>query len=221
MSASHVESYKKDFWDKESPKFASPHYRLLKAARLINKIAGTTECTLLDIGCGPATLATVLAPNIRYYGIDLAIQDPAPNLLEADILATPIKFGDLRFDIILAQGLFEYLADAQDEKFTEIAQLLTSHGTFIVSYTNFSHRQPEVYHAFSNVQPMPRFRSSLERHFIVRRAYPTAYNWKHGLPGRPILKRANMHLNISIPFVAPRLAVEYFFVCSPRRQEQS
>jgi SAM-dependent methyltransferase len=220
VSASDVQSYKRDFWNKESPKFAMRHYRLVKAARLINKMAGTRQCSLLDIGCGPATLASVLGPNIRYYGIDIAIQDPAPNLLEADILEAPIKFGDLRFDIVVALGVFEYLGNAQDEKFSEIAGLLNPDGTFIVSYTNFAHRNPQVYHAFSNVQPVDRFRNNLERHFIVPRMFPTAYNWSHGQPRRSIVKRANMCVNATIPLLHPKLAIEYFFVCSPRRGRQ-
>ena len=79
-----AQKYKKDFWDKENLKFTRPHYRLEKAARLINELAQGRKCTLLDIGCGPATLMRLLAPNIEYHGIDIAIHDPAPNLMEAD-----------------------------------------------------------------------------------------------------------------------------------------
>ncbi len=211
-----VQAYKKDFWDGESSKFAVPHYRLQKAARLITGIAGNRECSLLDVGCGPATLARVLPPNIQYFGIDIAIQDPGPNLREADLLESPISFGDRQFDIILAQGLFEYLADAQVQKFSEISDLLAANGTFIVSYTNFAHRKPRVYHAYSNVQPVQAFRADLERDFVIDRVLPTSYNWNHGQPRRGLLKAANMHLNVSIPFVSPKLAVEYFFICSRR-----
>ena len=45
----------------------------------------------------------LLRPNIQYHGIDIAIHDPAPNLIEADFLEVPIQFGDKHFDIILAQ----------------------------------------------------------------------------------------------------------------------
>ena len=158
----------------------------------------------------------MLPSNIRYYGIDIAIQDRSPNLLEADILETPIKFGDRQFDIVLAQGLFEYLADAQAEKFSEISQLLVPNGTFIVSYTNFAHRKPQIYHAYSNVQPLDCFRRCLESDFVVERAVPASYNWNHGQPRRRLVKMANMHLNTSLPFISPKLAVEYFFVCSRR-----
>ncbi len=211
-----VQRYKRDFWSLEHPKFDTPHFRLRKTARLVNTIAGAHESTLLDIGCGPATLARLLRPNILYYGIDIAIQEPRPHLLEADILESPIKFGDQHFDMVVAQGVFEYLADAQAEKFSEISALLVENGTFVVTYTNFAHRRPEIYHAYSNVQPLEQFRESLTRHFFVRRSFPTSHNWNHGQPNRRLVKSANMYLNLNVPMLSPRLAVEYFFICSPR-----
>ena len=216
-SARDLQHYKKDFWSKEHPKFATPHFRLKKTARLVNAIAGTNESTLLDVGCGPAALAHLLRPNIGYYGIDIAIQEPRPNLLEADILESPIEFGDRRFDIVVAQGVFEYLADSQAEKFSEISELLTEGGTFVVTYTNFAHRNPENYHAYSNVQPLEQFRKSLTPYFIIRRCFPTSHNWNHGQPNRWLVKSANMYVNLNVPMLSPRLAVEYFFICSPRR----
>lgn len=43
--------YKRDFWSKENLKFAQPHFRLEKAARIVNKVAQGKECDLLDVGC--------------------------------------------------------------------------------------------------------------------------------------------------------------------------
>ena len=137
--------HKKDFWSKENLKYSRPHYRLEKSARIINRLARGKRCTLLDVGCGPAALMPLLRPNIQYYGIDIAIHDPAPNLIEADFLETPIRFDDKRFDIILAQGVFEYMGNFQAQKFTEIAQLLNDSGIFIVSYVNFDHRDRYIY----------------------------------------------------------------------------
>ena len=116
--------YKKEFWGEENRRYSQPHYRLEKAARIIKRLAGGRECDLLDVGCGPATVQSFLQPNIHYYGIDIAIHDPAPNLLEADLLETPIRFGSRKFDIILAQGFFEYAGEHQSQKFAEIAQIL-------------------------------------------------------------------------------------------------
>ena len=83
-SGDAVKSYKKDFWDEENLKYAESHSRALKVARLVNKIARGRERDLLDIGCGPAGLRLLLDDNIHYYGIDIAIHNPAPNLIETE-----------------------------------------------------------------------------------------------------------------------------------------
>jgi cyclopropane fatty-acyl-phospholipid synthase-like methyltransferase len=208
--------YKKDFWSKENLKYNRPHYRLEKSARLINRLARGKRYTLLDVGCGPAALASLLRPNIQYHGIDIAIHEPAPNLIEADFSETPIQFADKHFDIVLAQGVFEYMGKSQTQKFTEIAQLLHDDGMFIVSYVNFDHRKKSIYWPYSNVQNFNDFRQSLAQHFEIHKAIPTAHNWNHSEPNRKLLKAVNMHINIDIPFISRALAVEYFFICSPR-----
>jgi SAM-dependent methyltransferase len=208
--------YKRDFWSEENLKFSEPWYRLRKSARVITNLAQGRDRTLLDIGCGPGTLMRLLPENIHYYGIDIAIHDPAPNLLEADILEHPISFGDRRFDIVVAQGVFEYLGDRQSQKFSEVSRLLQDDGSFVVSYTNFGHRKSEIYPAFSNVQPMEAFRTDLERYFLVQRQFAASHNWKHRQPSRRFVKAGNMYVNMKIPLVSPLLAVEYFFICTPR-----
>jgi SAM-dependent methyltransferase len=213
---SAADLYKHDFWIKENQKHVPAHYRLRKSARIINSIADRKECDLLDVGCGPATLMRLLRPSIHYYGIDIAIHDPAPNLIETDILKQPIKFADRQFDIVAALGLFEYMGACQDQKFSEIAQILGDHGRFVLTYTNFGHRDKRIFEAFSNVQPLDDFRRSLARHFTIDRCFPTSYNWHGGQPARTLLKAANMHVKANIPLVGPRLAVEYFFICSRR-----
>jgi len=205
---------KRDFWSKENAAYSRPHYRLEKSARVINGLARGRECTLLDVGCGPATLMRLLPPNIEYYGVDIAIPNPASNLLEADLLEAPIRFGDKRFDIIVAQGFFEYVGAFQPQKLAEIAKILNKKGTFIVSYTNFGHRNKEVYWLYNNVQSLDNFRESLTRYFKIQRFFPTSHNWNHTEPNRTLLKNTNMHINVNIPFISPILAVEYFFVCS-------
>lgn len=207
---------KREFWSQENLKHVPAHYRLKKSARLINRIAGTEERDLLDIGCGPATLMRLLRSNIHYHGIDIAIHDPAPNLKELDIVENQIKFGDQQFDLIIAQGLFEYLGNVQSQKFSEIALLLKDRGTFVVSYTNFDHRKRHIFWAYSNIQSFETFRQDLGRYFKIEKVFPASHNLTHGQPHRSLTKSLNMHVNINIPFVSPRLAVEYFFVCSPR-----
>jgi SAM-dependent methyltransferase len=215
-AGSPAQLYKKDFWSKENLKFSEPWYRIEKSARLISRLAEGRECSLLDIGCGPTALMRLLPPNVHYYGIDIAIQEPAPNLLESDILKKPIRFGDKRFDMVIAQGVFEYLGEFQQQKFAEIAEILNDNGIFIVSYTNFGHRKPVIYHAFSNVVSLDEFRSDLARYLNIRRCFPFSHNWKHGQPARRLVKAVNMHVSANIPLISPLLAVEYFFICSAR-----
>jgi SAM-dependent methyltransferase len=211
-----VRYYKRDFWSRENLKFSQPWYRQEKTVRLITKLAGGKECTLLDVGCGPAALMGLLPSNVRYYGIDIAIHDPAPNLIEADILESSIKFNDMKFDIVIAQGVFEYVGEFQSKKFSEVAQLLNEDGKFITTYTNFGHRKKFIYPAFSNVQPLDSFRQDLAQYFNVGRVFPVSHNWKHGHPSRKLVRVANMPMNANIPVIGPRLAVEYYFICSLR-----
>src|SRR6185437_3627197 len=100
------------------------------------------------------------------------------------LVESPIRFGTQRFDLVLAQGLFEYLGNAQDPKLAEVAEILRPNGAFVVSYTNFGHRRVELHPRFSNIRPAGEFRRSLERHFIVERQVPTSHNWSHGQPMR-------------------------------------
>jgi SAM-dependent methyltransferase len=205
---------RKDFWSEENLNFGQPWYRLEKSARIVDKISKGEACALLDIGCGPATMMRLLPPNVKYHGIDIKIHEPAPNLIEADIVESPISFHGMQFDIVMAQGIFEYVGDCQSQKFAEIAQLLKEDGTFIVTYWNFGHRNARVYEAFSNVQTIDEFRQDLARYFKIDRFFPTSHNWSHGEPNRKLIKVLNMPMNVNIPFVSSILAVEYYFVCS-------
>ena len=211
-----VRYYKKDFWGEENLKYGRPHYRLEKAARITNRLARGKERSLLDVGCGPATLMHLLPPNIRYHGIDISIPEPGPNLIEYDFLASPIGFEGKRFDIVLAQGVFEYMGEFQGQKFAEIAGLVNNNGTFVLSYVNFGHRDKEIYWPYNNMQPFADFRKDLMQYFTIERFFPTSHNWKHSEPNRRLIKAANMHMNANIPVLSPMLAVEYFLICSPR-----
>jgi SAM-dependent methyltransferase len=210
--------HKRDFWIKQRDiHYSKPHFRLEKSAVILNRLARDSKCKLLDVGCGPAALQDLLAPNITYYGIDIAIQRPAPNLIETDFLETPIGFGDQRFDFVSAQGIFEYVGDFQHQKLTEIADVLKDDGTALLTYVNFGHRRVDICEQYNNVQPLDIFRSSLVRHFRIDRSFPTSHNWNHWEPGREVLKAINMPLNVNVPLLSRKLAVEYFFLCSPRR----
>jgi SAM-dependent methyltransferase len=211
--------YKKGFWSKENLQYGRPHYRLEKSARIVNRIARGRSCTLLDVGCGGAALRPLIRPNIEYYGIDIAIHDPAPNLIEADFLEAPIPFADKRFDIVMAQGVFEYAGDFQPWMFSEIARLLNDGGVFIGSYVNFDHRVRFIYWPYSNVQSLDEFKRSLAHYFQIRRFFPTSHNWRHSEPSRKLAQAVNMHINANVPFISRALAVEYFFVCTASAEE--
>lgn len=208
--------YKKDFWSKENLQYGRPHYRLEKSARIVNRTARGRRCALLDVGCGGAALRPLIRPNIEYYGIDIAIHEPAPYLIEADFLEAPIPFAAKRFDIVVAQGVFEYVGEFQARVFSEIARLLNDSGVFIGSYVNFDHHDRCIYWPYSNVQSFDEFRRGLVQYFQIRRLFPTSHNWRHSEPRRKLAQTVNMHVYVNVPFISRALAVEYFFVCSPR-----
>lgn len=218
MEQASQKYFKRDFWAKENLKYVEPHFRLSKSARLINRIARGKECELLDVGCGPAALMGLLEKNIHYYGIDIAIHHPAPNLLESDFTANPVTFGEKKFDVVLAQGVFEYIGSFQAQKFSEIKQLLKTDGTFVVSYVNFDHLKRHLYEPYNNVLSFDEFRKSLASVFRIDRIIPTSHRWHHDEPRRRVMKAIQMHVNINIPLISRCFAVEYFFICSsPQR----
>jgi len=214
METADVKYHKWDFWVQENLKYVTPHFRMEKAARIVDDIARGKECDLLDVGCGPATLMRLLGGNIRYHGVDIAIQDPAPNLLQMDFVERPIAFGGKSFDIVLAQGVFEYIGRAQSQKFADIAALLKENGTFMVSYVNFDHRNKGVYWPYNNIQSFRDFRGSLEQYFRVKRVIPTSHRWYHDEPKGRLMKAIQMHINVNLPVISRMFAVEYFFICS-------
>jgi SAM-dependent methyltransferase len=216
-----VRYYKRDFWAGESDKYVQPHFRMRKVARQVRRATRGRECDLLDVGCGPATLASLMPPGVHYHGIDIAIPQPAPNLIEMDITEEPISFRGKKFDVVVAQGLFEYVGEFQLQKFAEIADLLNDDGKFILTYQNFAHRKRDIYWPYSNVRLPTDFREDLSRFFKIERSFPVSHNWNHGQPGRKFMKVSQAHLNLNIPVISPILAVDYLYICSPRRPDRS
>jgi SAM-dependent methyltransferase len=217
MPESDATYYKKDFWSTENLKYKSPHFRMRKVARVVSQLAGLRQCDLLDVGCGPGTLQRLLPPNVHYHGVDISIPVPADNLIEKDILQAPVDFRGMKFDFVVAQGMFEYVGDYQSEKFAEIAGILARDGKFVLTYQNFDHRQREVYWPYSNVQRPAAFRADLARFFRIERSFPVSHNWNHSQPGRSLMKASQAYVNINIPVISPILAVDYLYVCTPLR----
>jgi SAM-dependent methyltransferase len=212
-----VKYYKKDFWSEENLRYSVPHFRMHKVARVIRRLTRDRMVDVLDVGCGPGTLGTLLPSNVHYYGIDISIPEPADNFLEADILKNPVDFKDMKFDLVVAQGLFEYIGEYQSQKFAEIAAVLKDDGRFVLTYQNFDHRQREIYWPYSNVQRRADFHSDLSRFFKIERWFAVAHNWNHGHPRRRVIAGPQEHLNIYVPIISPKLSVDYLYICSPLR----
>lgn len=209
--------YKEEFWATENLNYAQPHFRLEKAARIVNRLTGGRRCDLLDVGCGPATLAKLLDKNIDYYGVDIAIHQQSPNLMQYDFLAEPIRFKDRKFDVIVAQGVFEYVGKFQAQKLAEIARLLKKDGILLASYVNFDHARKLLYEPYSNVQSFEEFRGGLAEAFRIERYFPTSIRWRHQEPKGRLMKAMQMHVHWNIPVITRRFAVEYFFVCTSHK----
>ena len=208
--------YKRDFWGVENLNYVKPHFRMLRVAEVVREIAGRRECALLDVGCGPAAFERMVPANVHYYGIDIAIQEPAPNLVEMDITESPIEFRDKKFDIIIMQGVFEYLGTRQKKKFAELRDLLKPDGKLVVTYTNFSHRKKHIYGPYSNIQLPEQFRRELSQYFVIERCFPTAYNWNHTDPTRKLIIFLESKFRVNVPVIGAKLAIDHLYVCTAR-----
>ena len=214
MQQANIAYHKRDFWVKENLSYVEPHFRLEKAARIVNRIAQGRVSDLLDVGCGPGTLRRLLNTNIHYYGIDIAIHEQSPNLIEADFVEGPIRFAGRRFDIIVAQGVFEYIGSVQEQKLSEIRDLLNEGGMFIATYVNFDHRNKNIYWPYNNIQSFSSFHRSLTQFFQIDRYFPTSHRWYHDEPRGRLMWAVQKHINLNIPLVSRWFGVEYFFICS-------
>jgi SAM-dependent methyltransferase len=209
--------FDKKFWLDENLRYLQPHFRLIKCANIVKGLSKAKPCELLDVGCGPATLAKLLPEYIQYYGIDLAIHEKSPYLKEVDILNGPIEYEDNKFDFVVASGVFEYMGNQQHQKFSEIKNILKPEGKFIATFINIHHRHPlHAFHMYNNILPIGEFLRDLRTVFQVDRFFPTSHNWLGSEPSKRLIRMLNLHMNINIPVISPRLAVEYIFICSPK-----
>ena len=206
----------RSFWLEENAHYTKPHFRLEKCARIVNRLAGGKAYDLLDVGCGTATLEMLLDSNINYYGIDIAIHNPAPNLRETDFAKGKIGFENKTFDIVVAAGVFEYMGAEQRRKLDEIRSILKANGRFVATYTNFHHvRSNSGYFPYNNVLPLKDFMADLQTFFHIINWFPSSHDRKVGPgPTRSWLKKINMVINFNIPIFSNFFAVSYFFLCS-------
>jgi cyclopropane fatty-acyl-phospholipid synthase-like methyltransferase len=207
----------RDYWIVENAQYFEPSFRLKKCAALINKMAGTRSCSLLDVGCGPAALRPLLHRNIDYCGIDIAIHRPAPFLREVDTAQERIAFDDRRFDFVTALGFFEYMGQKQSAKLLEIRNILKADGKFILSYINFGHFRGKVWPNYNNVQSVAELKKALSEYYRVERCFPASHHRRQKQPGKHAFRSLQMLVNFNIPVVSPMMAVEYFYICSALR----
>jgi SAM-dependent methyltransferase len=208
----------RDYWIVENTLYTQASFRLRKCARLIDGMAGNRKCSLLDVGCGPAALEPLLKRNVAYYGIDIAIHNPAENLREIDIANQPIAFNDKRFDFVVALGVFEYMGHQQKKKLQEILDILKEDGKLVLSYINFGHYRRQIWPNYNNVQSTAEMMKALSEFFQVERHFPASHHWRQKQPGKHSLPSLQMNMNFNIPVLSSMLAVEYFFICSPRHK---
>ena len=207
----------KGYWVVQNRQYAEPSFRLFKCARMLNELANGKPCGVLDLGCGPGALRSLLAPNLDYHGIDIALQGPAPFLRELDFARNAISYDGRHFDFIVALGVLEYMGALQEDKFLEILDILKPDGKFIMSYINFGHLGRRIWPNYNNVRPVSSMAESLNKVFRLERCFPASHHWRQKQPGRFALRKLQMHINFNIPVVSPLFAVEYFFVCSPKK----
>ena len=209
--------YKRKFWSEEYPHLLHPSFRLEKIGQIVNSMATNGRIyRLLDVGCGPARLSNLLKKNINYFGIDIAIHDPATNLLELDILENEINFGDMQFDMIVASGLFEYMAGSQRQKFYEIGKIMKESGKFIVTFGNLKWYQGNIPAYWNNIMPIEKFKADLREYFHIDRFFACSH-FRNGYGStRKFTRYINMNLNVYIPLISPRLTQDYFIICSKK-----
>jgi cyclopropane fatty-acyl-phospholipid synthase-like methyltransferase len=207
----------KDYWIVENQQYAVPSFRLRKCARMLNEMARGRTCSLLDVGCGPGALRSLLDSNFDYRGIDIAIQSPAPFLKEVDFAKSPISYDGRRFDFVVGMGILEYMGKLQREKFSQIKDILNDDGKFVMTYINFGHMQGLVWPNYNNVQSIAAMTESLSEQFTVEKRFPASHHRRQKQPGRYSVPSLQMHINFNIPILSPMFAVEYFFVCSKKK----
>lgn len=115
--------------------------RVFEAERLLRLVAPNGSERALDVACGPATLARIFAPHLRWIGgLDLtpAMLERARHegaerhlqnfcVLRGNVLEMP--FADGSFDLIVTSYSIHHLPDAA-AAIAEVSRLLKRRGTF-------------------------------------------------------------------------------------------
>jgi SAM-dependent methyltransferase len=109
---------------------------------MFDSIVGNIQ-TVLDLGCGPATMRAVLPTHVEYFGVDFApsiireLGDPS-HFEVADFNVDPTCFGTKKFDVLICSGIFEYIREPL-RFIAFLASKVSDEGHLILSYTNRQH----------------------------------------------------------------------------------
>ena len=138
-------------WDGSWEKLYKGHidrttYNFMSRFRAVEEVLGSrVKGEILDVGCGTGDLLPfILQKTVRYYGVDISSK-----MIERarDIFAEPIKknlasfhiadcdmlpFNDMKFDLVIAVGLMEYLPDPS-MFLNEVSRILVNDGYFLVT----------------------------------------------------------------------------------------
>jgi 2-polyprenyl-3-methyl-5-hydroxy-6-metoxy-1,4-benzoquinol methylase len=142
VRGSHLTEDPATFWNRRAKPFAVPHARLRVIARLIEESQGPRK-TLLDVGCGPASLRQVLPAGTEYFGADVAdeiiagFSDPA-HFQALDWNRSGRIFDGRLFDVIVCSGFLEYTDDL-GQALDRLRSQLAPGGRIVASYMNHAH----------------------------------------------------------------------------------
>ncbi len=173
------------YWKKETQKYQTPHLRL---SRIVDEIRQRTpQGRILDIGCGPQTLGSMLGSSHDYSGVDIVGTGDAHfqafNLETQPLSEFPFQEP---FDIVTCSGLFEYLSLERIEGLLHLIhkQLLTPQSLFIATYTNFSHvtrRRGKSHAKWVTKITLAEMKQVFERcGFEIETTYPSYYKLRGG-----------------------------------------
>ena len=134
----------KAHWQARIDNYDRPHPRLRRIAKIVVDLVNPNEnpTTVLDVGCGKATLRSLLPTCVEYFGIDFTVEkleSTDPQHFSSEDLDNPQRaFQDRVFDIVICSGIFEYIS--HPEQFLQfVTSKVSAGGHLIFSYTNRRH----------------------------------------------------------------------------------